>query len=68
MMQRSKKDKLEPQKIELFDIFHDWQWEPLEDAWEHFFLELKNYHKVNGHKKVYRNYKTLPRNLIEHMY
>ena len=54
-----KKCKLEPERERLLTEL-GLVWEPLEEAWEKRFLQLKEYQEVHGHCDVHLQYKPNP--------
>lgn len=56
--QRSKKDKLIPEKITRLESLNGWVWNTLDYKWEKGFLELTRYIKQNRHLKLSHKYET----------
>ncbi|MDA7760328.1 Helicase associated domain protein [Amylibacter sp.] len=55
-LQRTKKEILTEQQINLLQQIEHWSWDPIKDAWERGILELINYKKNNKHLYVPQRY------------
>jgi len=55
---RSKKERLDKEKIQQLKSFSDWSWNTIEDSWEASFKSMIKYYDLNGHLDVPRTHVT----------
>jgi len=56
--QRTRKERLTPEKIKRLDLLEEWVWSVLEFQWEQMFSYLQAFVEREGHASVPRSYKT----------